>query len=289
MKPMRVIALTTVLCLAALAGAAHARHVHKDFLVNPSFEKGETGEEPYGWASEAAPTNDKTAFVKAPGGRPKGDGKPEDPYEVQLTVKGDNKKSWGSQLVNVKLTGPTQITFSAWVKADGTIPAGDYKPAISIEGLKIDKDTNRWVTPEGGGRKSTEFTPTSEWTRYAVSKVFPADTERIKLAIGTYSRGVVISVDDAELSQGLSVPEFDVDKEGESLAQLVKDAGQGDEKAAELQKLFDAIKQKLATANDESASKASRSQAAKELPDLIKDYAAKKKALKDGLLDSLLE
>lgn len=283
------IALTAALCLVLSAGAVQARHVIKDHLVNPSFEEGEVGQEPYGWASEAMPVNDKKAFVKAKGGRPKGQELPKDQHEVQLTVKGDNKKSWGSHLVNVTFDEPTSVTFSAWIKADGAIPAGDFKPAISVEGLKLDKDANRWVTPEGGGRKSTEFVPTAEWSHYSVTKVFPPETERLKVAIGTYTRNVIISADDLTLTWGLAVPDFDVEKEAAALEQLLKDAGKDNQDAAELQKLFDRIKEKLAAAWDQEIPEADRKKAAGELPELIKENFAKKSALKQSLLDSLLE
>ena len=135
----------------------------------------------------------------------------------------------------------------------------------------------------------TDFTPTPEWKKCAVFVVCPPGVPRLTAHIGSYTRGVAIEVDDVELAREMPVPEFDVDQEGEALARIVKDAGKDNAKAAALQDLFATIKARRATARDKDSPEAERRKAVAELPGLIRDYFAKKEALKESLLDSLFE
>ncbi|MFH0963746.1 MAG: hypothetical protein V2A58_07010 [Planctomycetota bacterium] len=287
----RIAAISAVVSLALAGGRARGAILYKDYLVNPSFEEGEEGKEPYGWSSESIPGNDKTSFVKAKGGRPKEvkEGEKADECEAHLTVKGDDKQAVGSQIIGVKVAEPTQFTFSAWIRSDGAFPAGDNKPYISVEALKLDEAAGRWVTPEGGGRKSTEIVPTADWTKVTVTKVFPADTQRVKLVIGSYTRDLVIAVDDCAFAQGLYVPEFNVEKEGKQLEELRGSASEQGAEFAALEKRFEEIKALLVVAGNKETAEAKRREAADKLAGLIKDYFTAKDALKKSLLESLVQ
>ena len=289
METVRRMAILITVCLSLSAGPAQAEILYRDHLVNPSFQEGEEGQEPRGWASESNPSGDPTSFVKAKGGRPKGEGNAPDGCAAQLTVKGDDTSAWGSQIISVKIDEPTQFTFSIWVKSHGTIPPGDCRPALLMSALTNDAKLNRWVKTEGTRLQGIDFVPTPEWTNVSLSATFPPTVQRIKLVVQTYSRDVIISVDDAALVQGIPVPDFDVEKESKDVAALVAEAGEDSEKAAELQKLFDAIEKRMSTANDQSAPQADRKKAAGDLPELIQDFFEKKGALKKSLLDSLFE
>ena len=294
--------LLLVLCIAGVAGLACAEQLYKDHLINPSFERGEEGKEPYGWGAEssakgrepyvwkkgAVPPGDKTSFVKARGGRPGDGGEPTDAYAAHLTVRGNDTWAMGAQTVVIDVKEPTQFTFSAWIRCVQDIPPGDHRPYICLIGLKLDEAGENWIKVRPAW-DSTNVTPTPEWKKYSVSVVCAPDVPRLTAHIGSYTRGAVIEVDDVTLIREMPVPEFDVDKEGGALARIVKDAGKGNAKAAGLQKLFDRIKARLATANDKDSPEAERRKAAAELPGLIQDYFAEKEALKGSLLDSLFE
>ncbi|MFH0963743.1 MAG: hypothetical protein V2A58_06995 [Planctomycetota bacterium] len=282
-----MIATAVVAVFFVLAGEqARAVIVYKDYLVNPSFEEGEDGKEPDGWSSESLPSVDKTSFIKAKGGRPKEvkEGEKADEGEAHLVVKGEDRSASGSQIVAVKISEPTQFKFSAWVKCEGGI-----KAHIWLEGLRLDKEQNRFVTPEGGERKNVEFVPATEWTRVAVSKVFPATTERVKLGIVSFSHDTVLAVDDCALIQGFDAADFDWEKEAEELAGLRRDATDHSEEMNVLGSLFEEMKKLQAVAIKSDGPEAERKDAAQRLPELIQEYLAKKDALKKALLESLVQ
>ena len=291
MKAAWLVSLGMVFCLGIVLGVACGGQLRKDYLVNPSFEEGEEGQVPYGWGVESSPSNDNTSFVKAKGGRPRGEDKLSDGNEAHLTVKGEDRHAWAAQTIDVNVSAPTRFTFSAWVKSDGIIRAGAYRPYVAIRAFGIDRSSGRWVRlkPVGVSSQSTLFVPRREWTKYTVSKVYPADTGRIRLDIGSYSRDVVIAVDDLTFTCGMDVPEFDVEKEAEDLTELRGYEDEDSELGVELEKLFDEVRGLLAVVGNEQTSDEDRKSAAGRLPDLVRDYFAKKEALKQALLDSLFE
>ncbi|MFH0963748.1 MAG: hypothetical protein V2A58_07020 [Planctomycetota bacterium] len=303
MKRRHVMGITRLAAAGVFAclawGSTRAGEVGVNLLVNPSFEGGEEGTAPTGWSgksyelprepygADASKTraNDKLCFVKGAGGREDGGGM------GILIVKGEDKWSMGYQEVEARLDAPTRFTFSVYVRSDGSVPAGDPSAYVSVRGLKWDEATGSWKKQAtvGGGGQSQDFTPTSEWTKVAVSSVYPPGIERVRAVIGLYSRDVEIEVDDAHLARALAVPEFNVEGEAKDLSQLAEGAGRDDEKAAALRSLLEAIREKLATAGSAEATEEAKVEAARTLPSLIQEYFARKEELKRRLLESLFE
>ena len=295
---MKTTSCITLAVFLALCGCVTGEEAAGNRLNNPSFEHGAKGVAPTGWSGKSyelsrepygpdaakSRPNDARCFVKADDGRT-GDGM------AVLNVTGEDKWSRGSQALDVALNAPTRFTFTVYVRSNQTIPASDPSPYVSVRGLQFDKTTGAWAkTPTlTGGGQSTEFAPSSEWTKVTVSKVYPPEIERVRVDVGSYSRDVAIEVDDAELTWALATPEFDVDAEAADLARLMKDAGKDDAKGAALKALFDKVKGLLAVARNPDAPAKDKAAAVGKLPPLIKEYLAEKEALKQSALDSLFD
>lgn len=299
------LAAALVACVALSGGLACGGEQPENRLTNPSFQEGDDGSTPPGWAgksfglsrepygpdaNESSP-NDKLCFVRRNGGRPPTpEEQPANGMGV-LCVMGQDKWSMGFQAVEVNLGKPTRFTFSVYVRSDQTAPAADQSAYISVRGLKLEKDTGFWKKQStvGGVAQSAMFTATPRWRKVTVSTVYPAGIERIRVDIGSYSRDIAIEVDNATLTWGPAVHEFDVEGEAADLAQLLADAGDESEDAAELKELFATIEDLLSRARSEDTSAKDKAQAAQKLPQLIADYFKRKDALKASLLDSLFD